>query len=195
MIVSISDQVYIFFCTILGGMAISFLYDIFRISRRTLKTGKTLIHIEDLLFWIFSAVLMSVIIYYCNSGELRFYMFLGALLGAVLYELLFSRIIINASIFILNLLFKVTKTIISVISYPVRSVYRVFKTPVKRLICKIKAAIRKAKADRIAKAMSKKKDSRRSKAIHKKHGKRRKKNKVKTEEQKNKAKRQEKVSK
>jgi spore cortex biosynthesis protein YabQ len=168
MIVSVSDQVYIFFCTILGGMAIGFLYDIFRITRRTVKTGKTLIYIEDLLFWVFSAVLMSVIIYYCNSGELRFYMFLGALLGAVLYELLFSRIIINASIFILNLLFKVLKTIISVVSYPFRFLYGVLKTPVKKLICKIKAAIRKAKADRIAKAMSKEKERRKPKAKSKK---------------------------
>lgn len=167
MIVSISDQVYIFFCTILCGMAISFLYDIFRIIRKTLKSGRASIYVEDLLFWILSAVIMSVSIYYCNSGELRLYMFLGALLGAVLYELLFSRVIINASLFIINLFFKVFKAVVFVISYPVRLICRTLKEPLKRLGAGIKAAISKARADRRARAMNRVKRSHKSKARNK----------------------------
>ena len=186
MIVSISNQVYIFFCTILCGIAISFLFDIFRIIRKTLKPGRVSIYAEDLLFWIFSALIMSAIIYYCNSGELRVYMFLGALLGAVFYELLFSRIVINASLFIINLFIRAFKTMIFVVSYPVRLICRALKAPVKKLVCRIKAAMSKARADRKTKAKSKAKNRHKTKARNKKRGKKGKNKKIKEKSKKKK---------
>ncbi len=74
-----------------AGVLAAFVYDLFRLKRRILKTPSSLLNVEDVLFWIFSALVLFIAAYALSSGETRSYFFLGCLLGAVVYRTLLSR--------------------------------------------------------------------------------------------------------
>ena len=48
----ITNQGIIFLIFVLNGFVIGFLFDIFRILRKSFKTTDTITCIEDILFWI-----------------------------------------------------------------------------------------------------------------------------------------------
>ena len=121
---SISNQVNIFLWSILGGMSIAFVYDIFRVKRRIIKTNNIITYIEDLLYWSISAAIMFAIVYIGNDGEVRGYIFLGNIIGAVLYILLLSRIVMFISLKVINYLRKVLKTLWNIFTYPFKVIFR-----------------------------------------------------------------------
>jgi len=141
----ISVQVYAFLCSVAGGMAVALLYDIFRIFRRTVKTGVLAAYIQDLLYWLLAAIIMFMTIYYSNDGELRAYLFLGAFLGVLLYALIFSRIVMESSMLIIRIVSKLFKFIFLIVSYPVKLVLRIFSAPARKLARKAGAFARKLK--------------------------------------------------
>lgn len=144
MMFSVSSQAYVFLCTIIGGMAIAFVYDIFRIFRKAVKTGSVVTYAQDLLYWLIVAVIMFITIYYSNDGELRGYLFIGAFIGVVLYALLFSRIVMNSSLFIIRTIVKVVKCILLIISYPFRMLLKILAIPARKLGRIILSSLKKA---------------------------------------------------
>lgn len=147
MIISVSAQAYVFLCTIVGGMAIALVYDVFRIFRKAVKTGSVVTYVQDLLYWLIVALIMFLTIYYSNEGELRVYLFIGAFLGVVLYALLFSRIIMGSSLFIIKMVAEVIKALIFVISYPVRLILRFMEVPARKLARTARKSMRKARSN------------------------------------------------
>ncbi len=127
--VSLNNQAYVFLCSLIGGMLIAFVYDTFRIKRKIVNTGKLIIYLEDLLFWIMIAVIIFMVMYYSNDGEVRGYIFIGNILGAFLYMLLFSKAIVAASVFIIGIIVRVIKTIFIIIMYPIRIIMKILSVP------------------------------------------------------------------
>ncbi len=127
--VSVSNQAYIFFCSILGGMLIAFIFDLFRIKRKAVETGNLLTYIEDLLYWIIAALVMFAVVYLANEGELRGYIFLGFVMGAALYILLLSRLVIKITLKILRLGYKILKLLWTILSYPFKFLFKVLSIP------------------------------------------------------------------
>jgi spore cortex biosynthesis protein YabQ len=156
MTVSISSQAYIFFCTVIGGMVVALIYDLFRIKRKAIKTGNLLTYIEDLLFWILVAVVMFITVYYSNEGELRSYLFLGMLIGIILYALLLSKPIMSSSLFIINVVSKIFKAVWFLVSYPVRIILKLMAIPVRissKYVRQSARSIRRASRNRLFKAV------------------------------------------
>ena len=84
------NQLYTFLIFILVGMVIGITYDIFRILRKSFKTIDIITYIQDFLFWIITGVILLYSIFTFNNGELRSYIFIGILLGLILYMLSIS---------------------------------------------------------------------------------------------------------
>ncbi len=122
MITSVSDQAYVFFCTIISGMAIALAYDIFRIFRKAVKTSSAVTYVQDLLYWLIAAAIMFLTVYYSNDGQLRAYLFAGAIIGVILYALLLSNIIMRSSLFIIKIAAKVFKAVVFIVSYPLKMI-------------------------------------------------------------------------
>jgi spore cortex biosynthesis protein YabQ len=155
MIVSVSSQAYIFFCSIIGGIAIALVYDIFRILRKAVKTGNFVTYLEDILFWVIVAVVMFATVYYSNEGELRSYIFLGAILGVVLYAMLLSKAVMNSSLFIIKVFTTIVKTIWIVLSFPFKMVLRLLSIPLRavgKLTGKSLRSIRRAGKNKLSKS-------------------------------------------
>jgi spore cortex biosynthesis protein YabQ len=139
----IVEQVYVFLYAIIGGAIAAFFYDILRIKRRAVKTNVLLVGLEDIIYWLAAAVFLFITVYKSNSGEMRGYIFIGNLIGVMLYESLLSKIVIKFSVTFINITKRVIMFTAKMLSYPFRFIYKVFK-PVIMLVAKLISGISKA---------------------------------------------------
>ena len=127
------NQAYLFLVFSLTGVIIGILFDFFRILRRTIKTSNFITYIEDILFWILTGFLILYNIWYFNNGEIRIYMFLGILLGVLIYMLTLSSILIK-------IFSKILRTLINVLELPFKTIISIFRklnTAIKEIFTKI----------------------------------------------------------
>jgi len=127
--ISIVGEVYIFLYAVVGGLIIAFLYDVLRIKRRAIKTGAIIVSLEDIIYWFVAAVFLFITVYKSNSGEMRGYIFIGNVIGVILYESLFSKIIIASSVMIINTIKKVLLFLWRILSYPFKLIFKVLAVP------------------------------------------------------------------
>jgi len=74
-----------------AGVIIAFLYDMFRLKRRIVRTKTAMVHFEDIVFWIIAAIIFFLSSYVISNGETRAYYYVGSFLGGVLYFSVFSK--------------------------------------------------------------------------------------------------------
>jgi spore cortex biosynthesis protein YabQ len=127
--ITLANQVYVFLWAVAGGMLAAFLYDIFRIKRRAIKTNRVMTSIEDMVYWILVAVIMFWVVYISNEGEIRGYIFFGSILGVILYVLLFSRLVVSSALFVIRIVYRVVSTIWFILTYPFRLIFRLLSVP------------------------------------------------------------------
>jgi len=127
------NQAYLFLVFSLTGVIIGILFDFFRILRRTIKTSNFITYIEDILFWILTGFLILYNIWYFNNGEIRIYMFLGIILGVLIYMLTLSSILIK-------IFSKILRTLINMLELPFKTIISIFRklnTAIKEIFTKI----------------------------------------------------------
>ncbi len=126
----VTNQAYLFFIFIINGILTGLLFDFFRISRKVFKTSNFVTYVEDIIFWILTGCSVLYSIFVFNNGELRLYMFLGIILGAVFYMLFISSYIIKINIKIINIIKKIVKVIFMPIMFIINLVRHIFKKPI-----------------------------------------------------------------
>ena len=146
MILSISGQVIVFLWTTVCGMVIAFVYDIFRIIRKAVKTGSLVISVQDLLFWLIACIIMFVSIYYSNDGELRGFLFLGAFPGVVLMPCSSAGSSWGPP-FIINITVKAVRFLAFILFYPFRLLVKL-AVPVRKAAKAAADSLRKARTRR-----------------------------------------------
>jgi len=114
------NQAYLFLVFSLTGVAIGILFDFFRILRRTIKTSNFITYIEDILFWILTGLLILYNIWFFNNGEIRIYMFLGIIIGVLIYMSTLSNILIK-------IFSSILKTIIKIVEVPFKAIFTFFR--------------------------------------------------------------------
>lgn len=83
--------------TIKLGIKLAFIYDGFRIFRILIHHKNVFISMEDLLFWIYSAIIIFELQLELSEGVLRGFSILGMLLGMYLYnKILGERLVLLA---------------------------------------------------------------------------------------------------
>ena len=131
------DQAYLFIVFSLTGVVIGILFDFFRILRRSFKTSNIITYVEDVLFWILTGVLILYNIWYFNNGEIRIYMFLGIIMGLLIYMLTLSNIIVSLFSKILKMLIRILeipfKTIISIFHKIITIIIQIFNKFTKKI--------------------------------------------------------------
>jgi len=143
--ISVANQAYVFLCSVAGGIIIAFIYDVFRIKRKAVRTRSLVIQFEDLIFWIIVAVVMFGVVYYSNEGEIRGYIFIGTIIGVILYVLLLSNIIMKVSLFILKIIYRILKGIWIVVSFPFKILFKVFSIPMQFFLKISRKGVRRAR--------------------------------------------------
>lgn len=76
-----------FFC----GALITVVYDVLRIFRRGIYHSNFWIGVEDLIFWLWTALWTFGVLYRENDGNLRLYTMLSMGMGMILYHMTISE--------------------------------------------------------------------------------------------------------
>lgn len=80
----IREEIISFLIAIISGSIIRLCYQCISCFRGIVKHKLLLIEIEDILFWIGTAVYLFVQIYYTSNGSIRWYFVLGVVFGVLL---------------------------------------------------------------------------------------------------------------
>lgn len=121
------EQLSSFIIFTIIGVIISIIFDIFRILRKTFKTPDLITYIEDIIFWILTGLIVLFSIFLFNNGELRLYIFIGIIIGIVLYMLFISKYFIRFNVCIINLIKNIIAKILHIILKPIKNIYSLLK--------------------------------------------------------------------
>ena len=87
----IREEFMVFLAAVLSGGIIRLVYRCISCFRQIVRHNLTVIGIEDLIFWMGTAVYVFVQIYHTSDGSIRWYFILGVVLGAVLAAFLIRQ--------------------------------------------------------------------------------------------------------
>lgn len=117
----VNENSFVIYAMIMG-VFITFLYDIIRIFRRVVPHGSFLTALEDIVFWIYSASEVFLLMYHESDGTLRWFAVLGAMAGMFCYKKLISGPFVKYVSFLLNKIVLLAKKIIDILLKPFRVV-------------------------------------------------------------------------
>ena len=126
----VTNQAYLFLIFIINGILIGLLFDFFRIARKVIHTNDIITYIEDILFWILAGATVLYSIFVFNNGQLRLFLFLGIIIGAILYMIFISSYMIKINIKLINII----KKILGIFLIPFKFIYKKLFKPVHFLL-------------------------------------------------------------
>lgn len=139
------SQEYMLIVSVMGGMFLGFIWDIYRLIRYYVKLGSIGTAVGDLVYWIISIYISIKLIFDISYGNVRFFILMGFLLGALLYFYGISNYILKLFILIIDILLRYIKRIISFMVYPLKFVVKKIKAVLYPIKLKIKKIIDKTK--------------------------------------------------
>ena len=131
-----SENVFLLHAVIMG-VFITFIYDILRIARRVFAHGEMLVSLEDLIFWIYCAIEVFLLMCRLSDGMLRWFAVLGALTGMFLYKKLVSPYFVKYISLLLCRIKELLGRILSFLLKPFRMVFRKARHILKKIMGKM----------------------------------------------------------
>lgn len=137
------EQLINFIYFIITGMILSIVFDIFRVLRKSFKTSDLVTNIEDIIFGIITGIIILSSIFLFNNGELRLYIFIGILVGIIIYILFISKYFIKINVAIINFIKKIIILLTKPFKILFKFIKRLFFKPISFIIINIKLLIKK----------------------------------------------------
>ncbi len=133
MTVSTVEQAKVFLLSIFSGTVCGFLYDLFRLIRKSKKTKDKTVFLQDLSFWVICAI--SVIFFGVKYVEqLRYFQIIGAFSGALIYAISAKNYVLLFLMTGMEYIKKVLKTLFRIVLIPIVVLYGIFSPYVKKII-------------------------------------------------------------
>lgn len=123
----ITNQAYTFIIFVIIGFLIGIIFDFFRILRKSIKTNDIVTYFQDITFCIITGFIVLYAIFYFNNGEFRIYLFIGILLGCLMYLVTISHYIIKINVIILTKIINLCKKIIIIIQIPFKKICKIIR--------------------------------------------------------------------
>ena len=142
---SMTEQATVFLFSCAVGVFLGAFYDIFRIIRIAFNSRWLSIFFQDFIFCIFSAFTVMLLVYYTNSGIVRWFSLAGCFLCFLLYHMTVGRLVMFMAKKIIAFIRKVLNFIKSVTVIPAfRLIFFIIKL-LKRLALYIIGQMKKSK--------------------------------------------------
>jgi spore cortex biosynthesis protein YabQ len=122
MVITIKTQFGLILYSLSAGVLTGILFDIYRIIRGIKSPNKIITFIEDILFWILTAIIIFTFLLYTHSTYLSAYVYLCILLGVYLYIKLISKYFLSFQRILLKNLGKVLRIFKNIILFPFKLV-------------------------------------------------------------------------
>lgn len=128
MIISIAVQFKLVFFSFTAGIILGILFDMYRVVRGFERIAKVFVIIEDILFWIFTSLVIFIYLLCTNKAYIGFYVYLLIILGLLFYIKLASKTLVSMHIKTIKFISKLLRICKNVIFYPIQLLIYVFKT-------------------------------------------------------------------
>lgn len=92
--------------SIATGVFLLLIYDGLRILRRTIPHRRSVVNLEDFVYWLSVAFFVFSLLYRKNDGEIRWFAVLGIFAGMLLYSYTVSALIVRFFSFLLGKIVK-----------------------------------------------------------------------------------------
>lgn len=135
-----SEQMLIFLASLGVGFLLGVLYDFLRTLRLAFTKGKWAVVIFDLIYFFAVAFLSYMFILAANKGEVRSYIIIGELLGAVFYYFSLGFALMKLTDKFVLILKRFYSFVFKIISFPFRLIKRAFL----KLYAKLKVLFQKS---------------------------------------------------
>lgn len=139
---AIGVEAEFFVVSVLYGMGLVFVYDVFRIIRRLIPHSNIWIGIEDICYWILCTVAVFLLLYRKNDGMLRAFCFLGIALGGSIYAFLLSRYILKICVTVFGAILSIFGKVWKFISDPFRKIGKKMTVFLRKRLKKLCKAIK-----------------------------------------------------
>lgn len=126
---TLTQQVNHLFLSCGMGFLLGLYYDVFRVIRLVMRSGKRWIVVQDLLFFLSSAVITFLFALAVMDGQLRFYLFLGEGIGFAAYYWTIGRLMMRFAGVVTALIVRVWNGFWRLVSLPFRWAVCLFRRP------------------------------------------------------------------
>lgn len=134
----ILGELQFFAWAVLRGVFILVIYDVLRIFRRIVPHGVFWISLEDILYWLLTALLIFELLYRENDGAVRAYALIAIAIGMLFYHQTVSSYLVEwISKFlkwILGILLKPLVLVFQKVVQVGKMVYRFYKKKLKKRV-------------------------------------------------------------
>jgi spore cortex biosynthesis protein YabQ len=100
-------QFNVFVYSLILGVILGMLYDVFRIVRIIFKPKEFGVFIQDMVYFILSAFLTFIFMIGFNDGEIRFYVLIGEGIGFCVYHLTVGRFFVLCMRYLVEFIIKI----------------------------------------------------------------------------------------
>lgn len=122
-------QLYNLFLSCGFGFCLGVYYDVFRVIRLVMRPGKRSIFFQDLLFFSTTAVFTFIFALIVTGGALRWYIFVGELIGFFAYYFTIGRVVVACAERVCALILRLWHGLWWVIFWPFRTIGRLLRRP------------------------------------------------------------------
>ncbi len=119
---SIFQEADFFAVSVISGCLMVFLYDVLRVFRRLTKHGTLWIALEDIVYWMISALLIFAMLYRKNDGLIRGFAIGGIVIGMLFYNHFISPRVVKGVVWLV-------KKMIRLFSFPLRLLKKILRRP------------------------------------------------------------------
>lgn len=149
------SQFWILTIFLLSGFILGLMYDVNKICKKNISIEKTknnkrkeksnIFSICDAIFLLLSFVMISILIFFIDSGQLRWYQFLFSVVGFFIYKKLLSNICIKMILIILSIIITFLIKPICIVTKAISTLFKSVINFIKKIIKKLKAKTKKKK--------------------------------------------------
>jgi spore cortex biosynthesis protein YabQ len=111
---TLETQFWTLFLMICGGVVMGTIYDLFRLLHEQLKLPRWTIIPMDFIYWIVATILIFQMLYSSNQGQLRMYVFVGMVIGVLIYYFLLSKWVTKIFLFLFAIVRETYRIIIKI---------------------------------------------------------------------------------
>lgn len=108
--------------SILSGILTGILFDLYNIIRGV-KVPKIIVFIEDILFWILTAIIVFAFLLYTNYAFLGPYVYIFMILTLIFYLKFINPKVLKVELYIINKVYKFIRIIFKTFIYPIKIIY------------------------------------------------------------------------
>ncbi len=119
---SLDVQIDMVVYSILSGILAGILFDLYNIIRG-FKIPKIIVIIEDILFWILTAVIIFTFLLYTNYAFLGPYVYIFMILTLIIYLKFISPTVFQIEKYIISKIGKFIRILFKNIVYPIKIIY------------------------------------------------------------------------